>query len=35
MGGATVGISMVDTNDADYTAAKDENKTVLSLALEF
>ncbi|MDC0437711.1 porin [Pelagibacteraceae bacterium] len=35
MGGATVGISMIDTNDADYTAAKDENKTVLSLALEF
>jgi hypothetical protein len=35
IGGATVGISMIDTDNSDYTLARDENKTILSLAMEF
>jgi hypothetical protein len=35
IGGATVGLSLVDTSNSDYTTGKDESKTVLSLAMEF
>jgi hypothetical protein len=35
IGGATVGLSLVDTDDSDYTVGKEEKKTVFSLALEF
>ena len=35
IGGATVGVSLIDTSNSDYVTAKDENKTVLSLAMEF
>jgi hypothetical protein len=35
IGGATVGLSLVDTSNSDYTTGKDESKTILSLAMEF
>jgi len=35
IGGATVGVSLVDTKNSDYVADKKENKTVFSLAMEF
>jgi hypothetical protein len=35
IGGATVGLSMIDTDNSDYTLARDENKTILSLGMEF
>ena len=35
IGGATVGLSLIDTSDSDYVAGKEESKTVLSLAMEF
>jgi hypothetical protein len=35
IGGATVGLSLVDTNDSDYTTGKEEKKTILSLGMEF
>ena len=35
LGGATVGVSIVDVGNADYTAAKDEKRTVFSLAMDF
>jgi len=35
IGGATLGLSLVDTDNSDYTANRDETKTLLSLALEF
>jgi hypothetical protein len=35
IGGATVGVSLVDTSNSDYTTGKDESKTVFSLAMEF
>jgi hypothetical protein len=35
IGGATVGLTMVDTSDSDYTVGRDESKTILSLGLEF
>ena len=35
IGGATVGLSLVDTSNSDYVDGKEESKTVLSLAMEF
>ena len=35
IGGATVGVSLIDTSNSDYTAGQDESKTILSLAMEF
>jgi hypothetical protein len=35
IGGATVGVTLVDTDNSDYTLNKEEKKTVLSLAMEF
>jgi hypothetical protein len=35
IGGATVGLTMVDTDDSDYTVGRNESKTILSLGLEF
>jgi len=35
IGGATVGISLIDTDDSDYTVGKEEKKTVFSLGMEF
>tara|TARA_Y100001935_G_C17283494_1_gene498908 strand:+ start:349 stop:1437 length:1089 start_codon:yes stop_codon:yes gene_type:complete len=35
IGGATLGLAMVDTDNSDYTANKEESKTVFSIALEF
>ena len=35
MGGATLGISVVDVGNADYVANKDEKRTVFALAMDF
>ena len=35
IGGATVGVSLIDTDNSDYTDAREEKKTVFSLALAF
>ena len=35
IGGATVGISLVDTDNSDYTTGKEETKTIFSLGMEF
>ena len=35
IGGATVGITLVDTDDSDYTVGKEEKKTIFSLGMEF
>jgi len=35
IGGATVGVSLIDTSDSDYTAGQDESRTIISLAMEF
>ena len=35
IGGATVGITLVDTDNSDYTTGKEETKTIFSLAMEF
>jgi hypothetical protein len=35
IGGATVGLTLIDTDDSDYTVGKEEKKTVLSLGMEF
>ncbi len=35
IGGATLGLSLVDTDNSDYTANRDETKTIVSLALAF
>lgn len=35
IGGATLGLSLIDTDNSDYTSNRDETKTLLSLALEF
>jgi len=35
IGGATVGIAIVEGSDSDYTATKDEKQTLFSLAMEF
>jgi hypothetical protein len=34
-GGATVGLAVVDVENADYTALKEEKKTIFSLAMDF
>jgi hypothetical protein len=35
IGGAVVGVSMIDTDNSDYTDAREEKKTIFSLAFEF
>jgi outer membrane protein OmpU len=35
IGGATLGLSLIDTDNSDYTANRDETKTIVSLALAF
>ena len=35
IGGATVGIAMVDTDNSDYVENKEESKTVFSIGMEF
>jgi len=35
LGGATLGMALVEVANADYTAAKDEKKSVFTLAMEF
>jgi len=35
IGGATVGLTLVDTDDSDHTVGKEEKKTVFSLGMEF
>ena len=35
IGGATVGLTMLETEDSDYTIGQEENKTILSLGMEF
>ena len=34
-GGATIGLAQAEVNNSDYTAGKDENQTVISLAISF
>ena len=34
-GGATLGIAQAEVSNSDYTAGKDENQTVVSLAIAF
>ena len=35
IGGATVGVHIVDTGNADYTTSKEEKKTIFALEMEF
>ena len=35
IGGATVGITLVDTDDSDHTVGKEEKKTIFSVGMEF
>jgi len=35
MGGATLGLSIADTGNADYTAGKEEKRTVFTIAMDF
>ena len=35
VGGATVGVNVTDTDNADYTSGKEEKVTMLSLAMAF
>ena len=35
LGGATVGVSVADVGNADYVAAKDEKRTVFTIAMDF
>ena len=35
IGGATLGVSLIDTSNSDYTADREESKTIFSLALAF
>ena len=35
IGGATLGLSLIDTDDSDYTVGKEESKTIISLGMEF
>ena len=35
MGGATLGVGIVDVGNADYTASKEERRTVFSIAMDF
>ena len=34
-GGATIGIAQAEVSNADYTAGKEEDQTVISLAISF
>ena len=34
-GGATIGIAQAEVSNSDYTAGKDENQTIVSLAVAF
>ena len=35
IGGATLGLSLIDTDNSDYTTDRDEQKTIFSLELAF
>jgi outer membrane protein OmpU len=35
IGGATLGLSLIDTDNSDYTTSRDEAKSIISLALAF
>ena len=35
IGGATLGLALVDTDNSDYTDAKEEKKTIFSIGMEF
>ena len=35
LGGATLGMALIEVGNADYTAAKDEKKSIFTLAMEF
>ena len=35
MGGATIGIATADVDNADYTANKEEKKTLFTIAMDF
>ena len=35
IGGATLGMAIVEVKNADYTASKDEKKSIFTLAMEF
>ena len=35
IGGATLGLALVDTDNSDYTANREERKSVISLGMEF
>ena len=35
LGGATLGLALVEVGNADYTASKDEKKSIFTLAMEF
>ena len=35
IGGATLGLSLIDTDNSDYTTSRDETKSIISLALAF
>ena len=35
LGGATLGLALVEVANADYTASKDEKKSIFTLAMEF
>ena len=35
MGGATIGVATMDVSNADYTASKEEKKTVFTIAMDF
>ena len=35
IGGATVGVALVDTDNSDFTAGREESRTVFSIAMEF
>ena len=35
MGGATLGLHIIDVGNADYTANKEEKKTIFSIQMEF
>ena len=35
VGGAVLGVSLIDTDNSDYTANREETKTIFSLAFEF
>ena len=35
IGGATLGLALVDTDNSDFTANKEEKKTIFSIGMEF